>query len=45
MKSVRPENTDPIPQRLSQQGIGTIMIRFIALLAVATVVLVLIWNR
>ena len=45
MKSVRPDNAEPIPQRQSQQGIGTIMIRFIALLAVATVVLVLIWNR
>lgn len=45
MQSVRPDNTAPIPLRRSQQGVGTIMIRFIGLLAVATAVMVLIWNR
>ncbi|MBR0874399.1 hypothetical protein J6500_14260 [Bradyrhizobium sp. WSM 1704] len=45
MQSVRPDNTDPIPLRKSQQGVGTILIRFIGLLAAATVVLVLIWNQ
>ena len=45
MQSVRPENTDPIPLRRSQQSVGTIMIRFIGLLAAATVVMVLLWNR
>lgn len=45
MQSVRPDNTDPIPLRKSQQGVGTIMLRFVGLLAAATVVLVLIWNQ
>ena len=45
MQSVRPDKTDPIPLRQSQQSVATIMIRFIGLLAVATVVMVLIWNR
>ncbi len=45
MQSVRPDNTDPIPLRQSQQSVGTIMIRFLGLLAAATVVMVLIWNR
>ncbi|MHC2256643.1 hypothetical protein ACVILK_006335 [Bradyrhizobium embrapense] len=39
------ENADPIPLRQPQQGIGTMMIRFIGILATATIVLVLIWNR
>ncbi|MGY4318456.1 MULTISPECIES: hypothetical protein [Bradyrhizobium] len=46
MQSVRPDNAaDPIPLRRPQQGIGTIMIRFLGILAAATVVMVLIWNR
>ena len=45
MQSVGPDNTDPIPLRKSQQGVGTIMLRFVGLLAAATVVLVLIWNQ
>ena len=46
MRSVRPDNAaDPIPLRQPQQGIGTIMIRFLGILAAATVVMVLIWNR
>jgi hypothetical protein len=45
MQSVRPDNSAPIPLRQSQQGIGTIMIRFVGLLAAATIVMVLIWNR
>ena len=46
MQSVRPDNAaDPIPLRRPQQGIGTIMIRFLGMLAAATVVMVLIWNR
>ena len=45
MQSVRPDNTDPIPLRQSHQNVGTIMIRFVGLLAAVTVVLVLIWNR
>ncbi|WP_298378528.1 hypothetical protein [uncultured Bradyrhizobium sp.] len=46
MQSVRPDSAaDPIPLRQPHQGIGTIMIRFIGILAAATVVMVLIWNR
>ncbi|WP_168226313.1 hypothetical protein [Bradyrhizobium sp. SK17] len=46
MQSVRPDNADPIPLRQPRQGgIGTIMIRFVGILAAATVVMVLIWNR
>jgi len=45
MQNVRPDNTDPIPLRRSPQGVGTILIRFIGLLAAATLVMVLIWNR
>jgi hypothetical protein len=45
MQSVRPDNTDPIPLRQSQQSVTTILIRFVGLLAAATVVMVLIWNR
>ena len=45
MKSVRPDNTDPIPLRNPSPGMGTIMIRFVGLLAVAVVVLALIWSR
>jgi hypothetical protein len=45
MKSVRPENTDPIPLRSAPPAMGTIMIRFVGLLAVAVAVLALIWSR
>jgi hypothetical protein len=45
MESIRPDTTDPIPLRNSPPGMGTIVIRFVALLAVAVVVLALIWSR
>jgi hypothetical protein len=45
MESVRPDNTDPIPLRRSQQSMGSIMIRFVGLLLVSVVVLALIWSR
>ena len=45
MKSVRPDNTNPIPLRSAPPGMGTIMIRFVGLLVVAVVVLALIWSR
>jgi hypothetical protein len=45
MQSVRPDNTDPIPLRQSSQGVGTIMLRFVGLLAAAVVVMALIWSR
>jgi hypothetical protein len=45
LKSVRPDNTDPIPLRTDPPRMGTIMIRFVGLLVVAVVVLALIWSR
>ncbi|HEY4974715.1 MAG TPA: hypothetical protein VII41_13965 [Steroidobacteraceae bacterium] len=45
MKTVRPENTDPIPLRNAPPRMGTIMIRFVGLLVLAVVVLALLWSR
>jgi hypothetical protein len=45
MKTVRPDNPDPIPLRGSPHRMGTIMIRFVGLLVLAVVVLALIWSR
>jgi hypothetical protein len=45
MKSVRPDNPDPIPLRSEPPRMGTIMIRFVGLLVVAVVVLALVWSR
>jgi hypothetical protein len=45
MKSVRPDNTEPIPLRTAPPPMGTIMIRFVGLLFVAVAVLALIWSR
>ncbi|MDB5577479.1 MAG: hypothetical protein JWR80_2655 [Bradyrhizobium sp.] len=44
MKSVRPDNSDPIPMRASPHRMGTIMLRFVGLLFVAVVVLTLAWR-
>ena len=45
MKTVRPDNSDPIPLRTAPHHMGTIMIRFVGLLVAAVVVLALIWSR
>ena len=45
MKTVRPNNSDPIPLQTPPQHVGTIMIRFVGLLLAAVVVLALIWSR
>ena len=45
MKTVRPDNSDPIPLRTVPHHMGTIMIRFVGLLVAAVVVLALIWSR
>ena len=45
MQSVRPDNTDPIPLRPSSHRVGTIMLRFVGLLAAAIVAMALIWSR
>jgi hypothetical protein len=44
MKSVRPDNSDPIPMRASPHRMGIIMLRFVGLLFVAVVVLALAWR-
>jgi hypothetical protein len=44
MNSVRPDSTDPIPLRVSQHRMGTILIRFVGLLIVAVVILALAWR-
>ncbi len=41
MKAIRPDNAEPIPLRVSQHRMGTIMLRFIALLVLAVVVMAL----
>jgi hypothetical protein len=45
MKTVRPDNADPIPLRDSTPRMGTIMIRFVGLLVLAVVILALVWSR
>jgi hypothetical protein len=45
MKTIRPDNTDPIPLRTAPPRMGTIMIRFVGLLALAVVVMALAWSR
>jgi hypothetical protein len=45
MKSVRPDNSEPIPLRRPPQHVGSIMIRFVGLLLTAVAALALIWSR
>ncbi|MGO4711519.1 hypothetical protein [Bradyrhizobium sp. 2TAF24] len=45
MKIIRPNNSDPIPAPPSQHRMGRIFLRFVALLAVAVVLLALAWSR
>jgi hypothetical protein len=45
MESIRPETTDPIPMRPAPNQFGTIMLRFVGLLAVAIAVLALVYSR
>jgi hypothetical protein len=45
VKIVRPNTTDPIPQRASAPKMGTIMVRFAAILSVAVALLALLWSR
>ena len=44
MKTIRPDNADPIPLRVSPHRMGTIMIRFVGLLFLAVVVMALAWR-
>jgi hypothetical protein len=45
MKSIRPDNTDPIPLRTSPHRMGTIMLRFVGLLVIAIAALAFAWSR
>ena len=46
MKTVRPDNSDPIPLRTQPHNLGTMMIRFVGLLVAAVVVVMaLIWSQ
>ena len=45
MQTIRPDNTDPIPLRNSPPRMGTIMLRFVGLLAIAIAALAFAWSR
>ena len=45
MKSIRPEGAEPIPVRAGTPRMGTIIIRFVAMLALVIIVLMLVWYR
>ena len=45
MESVQRDNTDPIPLQRPEQGMGSILLRFVGLLLVSVAVLALIWSR
>jgi hypothetical protein len=45
MKSVQPDNPDPIPLQGAPPRMGTLMIRFVGLLIATVVLLALIWSR
>ncbi|MBC7579187.1 hypothetical protein [Tardiphaga sp.] len=45
MKTIRPNHTEPIPVRSVPPKMGTIILRFIGLLAVAVALLGWAWSR
>lgn len=45
VKSIRPNTPEPIAGNDPPQKLGTILVRFVALLAVAIALLVLAWSR
>jgi hypothetical protein len=45
MKTIRPDNADPIPLRTSPPRMGTIMIRFVGLLVLAVAIMAFVWSR
>lgn len=45
MESIRPDNADPIPMRPAPNQFGTIMLRFVGLLAVAIAILAIVYSR
>jgi cell division septal protein FtsQ len=45
VKSIRPEGAEPIPVRAATHRMGTIIARFVAILAIVIVALTLVWYR
>jgi hypothetical protein len=45
VKSIRPEGAKPIPVRAGTHRMGTIIVRFVAILALVIGVLMLVWYR
>lgn len=45
MESIRPDTTDPIPLRPAPSQLGTIMLRFAGLLALAIAILAFVYSR
>jgi len=45
MKTVRPDNGDPIPLRTPPHNVLSMMIRFVGLLFAAVTILAFIWSR
>ncbi|MFL6809179.1 MAG: hypothetical protein ACJ8FD_09230 [Bradyrhizobium canariense] len=44
MDSIRPDTTEPMPLRRVPVGVGTLIVRFVALLVLAVLVMTLIWS-
>ncbi len=44
-KAMQPDDADPLPLRMSQHSVGTLVIRFIGLLFLAVTALALVWIR
>ncbi len=45
VKTIRPNNSDPIPLPKSSPRMGKIIVRFVALLVVAVLLLAFAWSR
>ena len=45
MQNVQPDKLNSMPLRQSSHSMGTIVIRFVGLLALAVVAMTLIWSR
>jgi uncharacterized membrane protein len=45
VKSIRPEGAEPIPVRTGTHRMGTIIARFVAILALVIIILMLVWYR
>lgn len=44
MNTMRPDNADPIPVRLTTRRMRTLLLRFVALLMLAVVIMALAWR-